>query len=293
MERLKKILHRVLFPGVPVRILAVVAGAVLLAYAFLAAEEEDPVRYAAYVLSAYALAVLCANLVPAFKKGRALADQNPWIHRYRKDLPFKLRISLFASLGVNLLYAAVNAVSGLYYRSAWYGSLAVYYICLSVMRFLLVRYANRQGFGKDREAEWRRYRLCGCILAVMNLALVGVVILLLSREGSFDYAGMMIYVMAMYAFYATVMAIVNLIRYRKYQSPAMSAARAVSLAAALVSMLSLEVGMLNQFGAGDTTAFRESMIAVTGGVVCALVTCMGVYMTVHATRQLGRGGPAA
>ena len=73
-------------------------------------------------------------------------------------------------------------------------------------------------------------------------------------------------------------------RYRKYQSPAMSAAKAINLAAALVSMLSLETAMLAQFGGGET--FRQLMTASTGGSVCVIVVGMGVYMAVHASKQL-------
>ena len=40
--------------------------------------------------------------------------------------------------------------------------------------------------------------------------------------------------------------------YRKYHSPVISAARKVSLAAALVSMLSLETAMLSQFDTEST-----------------------------------------
>ena len=78
----------------------------------------------------------------------------------------------------------------------------------------------------------------GNIPEMGDVALAGVVILVVHQNGSFHYAGSLIYAMALYTFYVTIMAVVNLVRYRKYQSPAMSAAKAINLAAALVSMLS-------------------------------------------------------
>lgn len=77
------------------------------------------------------------------------------------------------------------------------------------------------------------------------------VVLVVYQNESFQYAGSLIYIMGMYAFYTTVMAIVNLVRYRQFQSPVMSAARTVNLVAAMVSMLSLETAMLSQFGGGE------------------------------------------
>ena len=67
----------------------------------------------------------------------------------------------------------------------------------------------------------------------------------------------------------------------------MSAAKAVNLAAALVSMLSLETAMLTQFDNGTTSPFfRQSMIASTGGAECAIVVGMGISMIAYSTRRL-------
>lgn len=84
---------------------------------------------------------------------------------------------------------------------------------------------------------------------------------------------------ALYTFYTTIMAVVNLVRDRKSGSPVM--------AAALVSMLSLETAMLTQFNDGSKGAFfRRTMIGSTGGAVCVLVTVMGLYMVIHAARRI-------
>ena len=73
-------------------------------------------------------------------------------------------------------------------------------------------------------------------------------------------------VVALYTFYTTIMAVVNLVRDRKSGSPVRAAARGVNLAAALVSMLSLETAMLTQFNDGSKGAFfRRAMIGSTGG----------------------------
>lgn len=287
MKRLKRILHKLLFPGAAVVLLSVPIAAGLLAYTFLAAGDSNPIAYVSYVISAYSLTIVCVNLFPIIRKGSQWVSQHPVISRYLGDIPFKLRLSLYASLGINLLYAGVNAFSGIYYRSPWFGSLAAYYILLSIMRFMLVRHAHRNGFGENQTAEWKRYRACGGLLAVMNIALAGVVILVIQQNRGFEYAGTLIYVMAMYTFYITIMAVVNVVRHRKFNSPVMSAARAINLVAALVSMLSLETAMLTQFDTGDTPLyFRQIMTGTTGGAVCVFVIGMGLYMIGRSTKQL-------
>ncbi len=49
---------------------------------------------------------------------------------------------------------------------------------------------------------------------------------------------------------AVITSVINVVKFRKYGSPIMSAAKVINLTAALVSMLSLETAMLAQLG-GD------------------------------------------
>ena len=154
------------------------------------------------------------------------------------------------------------------------------------MRFLLLHHANRKGFGTDRSGELQSYRLCGMILMVMNISLTGVVVLVIRKNEGFQYAGYLIYIMAMYAFYNIITAVMNVVKYRKYRSPVMSAAKMINLAAALVSMLSLETAMLTQFGSTDSEMSRRIMTACTGAGVCTIILAMAVYMIYHATREL-------
>ena len=69
------------------------------------------------------------------------------------------------------------------------------------------------------------------------------------------------------------------------------AAKVISLASALVSILSLETAMLSQFGGSDDMAFRQLMIAATGAGVCAIILGIAVYMMIHAAKQLNQLPP--
>ena len=149
----------------------------------------------------------------------------------------------------------------------------------------MLRPVNRNLVGTDLRLELRYYRLCGIMLLVMNQALAGIVIFMVHQNKSFDYPGVLIYAMAAYSFYAVITAIVNIVKYRRYGSPVMLAARSVNLVAAMVSILSLETAMLARFGEDDER-FRFVMTGATGGCVCTIVIGMAVFMIVKATRQL-------
>ena len=119
----------------------------------------------------------------------------------------------------------------------------------------------------------------------MNQALTGIVVLMVHQNRGFHYPGFLIYAMAAYAFYAVTVAIIHIVKTRRHKSPVLSAAKAINLVAALVSILSLTTAMLAQFG-GDDAVFRRTMTAATGGGVCTIVIGMAVYMIVRANRAL-------
>lgn len=288
----KKVGKRLLFPPLWVIVLLTIVSAVLLILVFAKGWETHPVAYAVYVLSAYwvtVLTVFCVVKLPdTYRRAREKIYANEYGNRYFTDAAFKTRVLLYGSLGVNLLYVLVNFTSGIYYHTAWFAILAVYYAILAIMRFLLVRYVNRVGIGTDPIKEYRRARLCGIILMSINLTLSGAVLMILYQNKGYEYHGMLIYVMAAYTFYITVNGIVNLVKYRKYNSPVLSVTKVISMSAALVSMLSLETAMLSQFGAGESPEFRRIMIAATGAGVSVIVIALSVYTIVRANRQIRR-----
>ena len=92
--------------------------------------------------------------------------------------------------------------------------------------------------------------------------------------------------MAAYTFTALTLAIVNAVRYRKYGSPAYSAAKAISLASATVSMLTLENALLTTFGEESGELFRQIMLGTSGTAVILVVQGIALYMIVNASKKL-------
>ena len=82
MEKLKRALFKLLFPGTAVVVICTLAAAAALVWAFAIAPEGHPLTYAAYVLSFYALVILCANAVPIVRRGRSWAKSNKYVERY-------------------------------------------------------------------------------------------------------------------------------------------------------------------------------------------------------------------
>lgn len=286
----KKFWKKLLFPPVWVIIILTIVSAAALVFVFINKWDATPIAYIVYVVSFYALSVLCILLSMVLPKKyrqiRKKIDNNPIGHRYMTDAAFRTHISLYLSLGVNLLYAGVNILSVILYHSKWFAVLAGYYVILAVMRFLLVRYVRKNGIGKNYFGELRSAMLCSSILLLVNFALSGSVLMILYDNKGYEYHGILIYVMAMYTFYITTSAIVSLVKYRKYKSPVMTMNKIIALSAALVSMLSLETAMFSQFGQDTPAETKWIMIALTGAGISVAVVTMSAYMIVKVHKQI-------
>ena len=290
MESFKRLLKKIfVLPPLPTVLIAV------LGYAFVilvsALQIDIPVlRYLSYTCSAYALIITITgfpHFLAFINAVKRYIRKHPLMRklqgtaigsRYFSDVRFRTEISLYQGLVINLLYIALKLFSGVRYRSYWFIALAIYYILLAFMRFLLLRRGKKKMDRTPMDEEIRRYRLCGIMLLVMNQALMGIVVYMVQQNRGFDYPGYLIYVMAAYSFYAVITAVINLVKFRKYESPVLSAAKAINLVAAMVSILSLETAMLAQFGGDDAPEFRQLMTASVGGGVCTIVIGMAAFM---------------
>jgi hypothetical protein len=245
---------------------------------------ESVIAIISYIIAAYTLTVWCfraPSLVKFFKNFR---NENKYARRWREDARLRVKLSLYASLSWNTLYGIFQLCLGFYHHTFWFCSLGAYYIFLAVMRFFLAHHTARYSTRERMRSELKRYRACGIVLLFMNLALALIVFFMVYWNRTFDHHMITAIAMAAYTFTALATAIVNVVKYRKYQSPVYSASKAISLAAACVSMLTLESTMLTTFGDGEINA--RLMLGLTGGAVVALIVTMAVYMIIRANKQL-------
>lgn len=298
MERCKRLLRGLLLPDWLACIVVPVAFGWVI-WQLCSGQEEGWQAYASYGLSAYALVLVCVRIpevVRAFRTGfadhpavlRTIRSQP--VRRYRAEGGYRTQLGLRLGLAVNLCNAAFHMIMGIVARSLWSGALAGYYLLLTLLRAGLAVYVHRYGQDISLHREWRCSLACGIVLLLMNQALSVVVALVVHRGGGFSYPGIMVYVMAVYAFYAIIHAVWNIVRLRRQHGPVLKAVGMVSFVAALVSLLALETAMLAQFGGLEDPAFYKVMTGITGGVVCALVLATAVWMIAEAAIALRKQG---
>lgn len=282
MKQYRQFLKKVICPHVSLAILLALASAIALTVVFIKGLEESIFAYGIYAVSAYSLTIVVVGLVFLWKAGKDRLLGNAFYHRYSTDLDFKAVVSIHLSLAVTLFYCVTKAAAGIYYRSAWFGSIAFYYIVLGVVRYLLLRHIRREQ-GNTLQA-YKKYRFCGYLLLVLTVALGAVSFHAIYDNKAIEYPGFLIYAAAGFTFYNLAMAIFNLVRYRKLNNPICSASKILALATAFVSLFFLQTSMFSAFGDGEKWQYYMNM--GTGAVVFVLIVCIAVFMIWTGTRAI-------
>ena len=254
-----------------------------LTYVLLKGKNSMP-AYMIYCMSAYCLTIWILPLPRLFQK----AKEN-MMHRlagtvfggkYIGDLAFRGSVSIYQGMMVNFLYVVFRIFVGIRYASVWFLTIAIYYLLLGIMRLsLALSYRNR-----NMKSEQRCYRRTAWLLFLLNIPMGGMIVLMVLTDSGYSYPGYVIYLSALYTFYTIILAIVNLVKFRKLGSPILSAAKVLNFVAALMSLLGLQTAMISQFST-EGEDFRRMMNAITGGGVWFSVILIAVYMLLHSRKR--------
>lgn len=290
MDRLKKIGKSLLFPHIVIMIILLPIAIALLVYSMMFLSSETPIAIASYALSAYTLVIWCVRIPQLITAIKTLKKENKYIKTWVGDVRLRMNVSLYGSFIWNVAYAVFQLCLGLYHSSFWYYSMAAYYIFLAAMRFHLSRHTRKYETGEKLREEFVRYRNCGIVFLVMNLALSLLIFFMVYWNRTFIHHEITTIAMATYTFTTFILAIINLVKYRKYNSPVYSASKIISLVAACVSMLTLTSTMLTTFGEADGILFRKTMLGTLGSVISLFTITIAIYMIIRANRSLKQLG---
>ncbi len=283
---LKKIYKALLFPHIAIMIVLLPISVFLLVYSMVFVGTESVLAIISYVISAYMLTVWCFRIPNIIKFIKNFKNENRYARLWLDDRQLRVKSLLYTSLLWNAAYAVFQFWLGVYHSSFWFHSLGAYYISLAIMRLFLARYMAKNTPGEKIYEELIRYRACGWIFLAMNLALSLMIFFMVYWNRTFLHHEITTIALAAYTFTSFTTATVNVIKYRKFNSPVYSASKAISLASAFVSMLTLEAAMLTTFGANEGLGFRRLMLGLTGGAISAIILAMAIYMIIASTKKI-------
>ena len=283
----KKIGKKLLFPPIAVLIVLFPIATFLLIYSMVVLGTKEILSYISYAVAAYTLTIWCVRILEIIQLVKTFKNENKYAQIWLKDTRLRVNVSMYSSLIWNSIYGIFQLWLGFYHHTFWFYSLGAYYICLAIMRFGLVRYTSKHKPGEKMHTELVKYRATGWIFLILNLALSLMIFFMVYWNRTFEHHEITTIAMAAYTFTTLTLAIINVIKYRKYNSPVLSAGKAISLTAGLVSILTLESTMLTTFNDGSMDLLtRRLFLALSGGAISALIITMAIYMIVRSTKLI-------
>jgi hypothetical protein len=275
----KKIGRALLFPHIAIMILLIPIATALLVWSMVVIGTESAVAYVSYVLAAYTLTVWCFKIPKMIKNFKEFKNNNKYARKWQDDTRFRVKMTLFGSLLWNAAYGVFQLWLGIHHNTFWYFSFGIYYLCLAIMRLFLAWHVKKHAPGEKIRLELIKYRACGWVFLVMNLALALIIFFMLYWNRTFTHDMITTIAMAAYTFMSFTMAIINIVKYKKYNSPVLSASKAISFAAACVSMVTLTSTMLTVFSDGTMNIVTQKlMIGGVGTAVWLIVIAMAIIM---------------
>ena len=225
------------------------------------------------------------NAVVGFLENRAFTN------KLLKNYGFRTIIFSIGSFIITVAFSIFNTFLGIYLPSVWYGALAGYYLILSLIKggILFFHKNKRALIRQNLESNYfvdsiKTYRNCGILLIVINVALSAFIAQMIFDQKFFSYPSWTIFAVAAYAFYKITMAIINLVKAKKYKDYSVQAIRNINLTSAMVSILALQTALLHAFGGENISVSLYNTL--TGSLVSLGTLALGVYMVVNSCIKL-------
>ena len=237
--------------------------------------------YILYGLSAYSLTALCVKLPGAIRRVKNWRSSHPKTEATLRNEELKFSLELYIEQFINFAYGIFKIISGVIVGSAWIGADGIYNFVQALIQLFQILRRKKPGTIVE---QWKSYRLCGVLILLMHLTLIGIVFQMVSWNRVEESGEIMIIATAAFAFYKFISSFIDLAKDRKHTHPVDSSVRMLDLSQAIFAIFSLQAGLLHTFGTGES--WEHWMNYGVGCIVCLLTVAMGIYMIHRGNREL-------
>lgn len=292
------LIKKIIFPSVPVVIccciLSIICVLASVAVLFIDYPSDTVLAFinALFIITAillvYSVYAAIRSLDELIAFFYDFLEKHDFLNRLVNDFGYRTIVFAINSFAFSIAYGIYNGAVGIFSFSMWYGALAAYYILLAFMRggTLLHHRRRRSKRGRyGKEDDLIKYRNCGILLVVVDVALAVEIAQMVLSDRYFEYPDWTIYVSAIYAVIKVTAAIFNFIKSINVKVLTVRAIRNINVADALVSILALQTSLLHTFGDGNITVIMW-LNALTGSAVALATLSLGICMICFSSSKM-------
>ena len=241
------------------------------------------------IYTAYMIALGCVELC----KGLKNVKNKPQLRKRLRDnffhnVEFRSLVFTGCALLFNVGFTLLLCIMAIKLQSSWYGSLAIYYILLTLTRGgMLIQTAKDAETHKDdlyalHLANVGTYMYCGVMMIALAAAFSVSVVQVVVVGAGYRVPVWGIWTFAAFAICRLGLSIFNFVKASKYDDLAARSAKYIDSTTALVSLLSLQTAFLTVF---SSSLNQRILNACMGAFVFFAVLALGIYMVAHAGRK--------
>lgn len=199
-----------------------------------------------------------------------------FINHYITNKSFRVNISLFVSLILNLIYLIFNFVSGIKYKSLPFIAVSVYYALHICIRYIILNLSDKEGGNKKELAACKKG---GILLLVADVLITPMLIFGAFSQNAGSYGALVIVFLSSYAAYTLISASVGIVASARENIPVRRAAYSVRFSSGAVSLFNL-VSALSRSSLGNEL-LSESLNIVLGATVSLFILYLSIKMIFH------------
>ena len=154
------------------------------------------------------------------------------------------------------------------------------------MRFSLLYYSHSNKAGENLISELKRFKFCGALLLLMNTALTSLTFYHTIENRDFRHKGATAIALGLFTLSLFALSIINIIKYKKFNSPVLFAAKLISFVSALVSMLSLETAVISRYASTLSDKWQKIITGISAFTVLAIIAYIGAFMVVRGNKMI-------
>lgn len=230
--------------------------------------------FIAYTITVYVFLIVIAEIPKVLiqTKTRIMGEGKSTCIIFSKETRTKL--ALYFGWLLNLLYAAFKMLVSVVYNSFWFSTEAIYYLMLGVIRFTLVKFEKEEN---NIILEWKAFRLCGCLMLIVNLLITVIIIVSIYNHKVYNYSDVILYASGIYTVYRLLSSLVQMTAFRKTNRPVLSAAKGINISASALSLFTFFSTLINYSGKLD----YNKTITIIAVLVCGIIISVSVFMIIR------------
>ncbi len=161
-----------------------------------------------------------------------------------KDKETRWYIAILISLLLTILFAVYNGVLGIVSHSIWNGSICFYYLFLVALRIIILINEKKVIKLQDKQLQNDNRRkvfvIISILMFIMSASLFVPITLMVLSQKQLELGLIPAITIAAYTTYKVAMAIINFVKYKKYENLAFRQIRIINLVDAILAILTLQ-----------------------------------------------------